>query len=704
MSRRTQRDWYAMKVGSRVSRRAARKHAQRRVPFRDPFGFERLEARFVLSADPFALSSAADLVTAVAHDCSELEDVHGSPVGHRLTDPRDFSLRWFAGDAMGQGAAIEWPFFDNEETFSLHSNPGATKKIFLDFDGHVTTGTVWNDDSMLPNIFSPAFDTDGDARFTDFEHQVFQLIWALVAEDFLPFDVDVTTEDPGVEALKKTGGSDQEYGVRVVLSGLSTDWYTMDMPVGGVSQLDSFSSDKDIPVFVFPFELGNVKNTAEATSHEVGHSFGLSHDGDAPPFVDPPNEYYPGHGVGPTSWGPIMGAAYDVNLSQWSKGEYPWANNLMQDDLAVITGATHGVTYRPDDHGGDIASATPMSATGTEIFAEGIIEQTTDQDWFAFDLGVEEVIFEIDPHPWLPNLDIEAKIYNADGALVETSNPIDTLNASFTLNTMTSDLYVPGRYYLSIDGTGKPATTDPGYTDYGSLGYYTISAARKSLLNVIVGVEFDIPLAEGGTRPDNWAFYAGGGPIAVLSDLKNEAGNTTPINLTIESSGGAITSQANALLPNTIPLHPQSLEALDGYISVPDDETLTFTWSDLEPLTVYEVYVFGASELGAAQAIEIIGDGAPITFTQSVTGAELEINDQTGDSTRQLVDYTRLVTSDENGRITITVNSTDETPASAIAGLAIRPGTLGSIGGQKWNDKNGNGVKDGPDDPEDPLF
>ncbi|HJQ79629.1 MAG TPA: hypothetical protein VJ828_06720, partial [Lacipirellulaceae bacterium] len=636
MSRRTQRDWYAMKVGSGVSRRAARKRAQRRVPFRDPFGFERLEARFVLSANPLALASAAELVTAVAHDCSESEHIHGSPVGKRLTDPRDFSLQWFAGDATAQGAAIEWPFVDNEETFLLHSNPGATKKIFLDFDGHVTTGTMWNTSSMLPNIFSEPFNVDGDARFNNDEHQFIQLIWALVAEDFLPFEVDVTTEDPGEEALKKTGGADQEYGIRVVLSGLSTDWYTEDMPVGGVAQLNSFSANTDTPVFVFPFELGNVKNTAEATSHEVGHSFGLAHRGDAQPFVDP-REYYPGHGAGPTGWAPIMGVSYDQNLSQWSKGEYPWADNLMQDDLAMITGAMHGVTYRPDDHGNDQAGATAMSATGTEIFAEGIIEQTTDQDWFAFDLGVEEVIFEIDPHPWLPNLDIEAKIYNADGELVETSNPIDTLNATFTLNTTTSDLYVPGRYYLSIDGTGKPATTDPGYSDYGSLGYFTISAARKSLLNVIVGVEFDIPLAEGGTRPENWAFYAGGGPIAVLSDIKNEAGNTTPINLTIESSGGTITSQANALLPNTIPLHPQSLEALDGYISVPEDETLTFTWSDLEPLTVYEVYVFATSELGAAQAVEIVGDGAPITFTQSVTGAELEINDQTGDSTRQLV-------------------------------------------------------------------
>lgn len=30
------------------------------------------------------------------------------------------------------------------QTFSLHSRPGATRKIFLDFDGHTTTGSAWN--------------------------------------------------------------------------------------------------------------------------------------------------------------------------------------------------------------------------------------------------------------------------------------------------------------------------------------------------------------------------------------------------------------------------------------------------------------------------------------------------------------------------------------------------------------------------------
>ncbi|NEP28591.1 hypothetical protein [Moorena sp. SIO3I6] len=44
-----------------------------------------------------------------------------------------------------------------------------------------------------------------------------------------------------------------------------------------------------------------------------------------------------------------------------------------------------------------------------------------------------------------------------------------TLSASFNVD------LDPGQYYLSIDGTGQ-GDFDTGYTDYGSLGQYSIRA------------------------------------------------------------------------------------------------------------------------------------------------------------------------------------------------------------------------------------
>jgi hypothetical protein len=46
-----------------------------------------------------------------------------------------------AGTIDGGGTSAAGP-----QTFQLHSLPGATKVIYLDFDGHTTSGTYWNSD------------------------------------------------------------------------------------------------------------------------------------------------------------------------------------------------------------------------------------------------------------------------------------------------------------------------------------------------------------------------------------------------------------------------------------------------------------------------------------------------------------------------------------------------------------------------------
>lgn len=44
------------------------------------------------------------------------------------------------------------------ETFTLHSRPGATRKILLDFDGHTTEGVGWNVRNSRPSIVTPPYD------------------------------------------------------------------------------------------------------------------------------------------------------------------------------------------------------------------------------------------------------------------------------------------------------------------------------------------------------------------------------------------------------------------------------------------------------------------------------------------------------------------------------------------------------------------
>src|SRR5262245_12833500 len=90
--------------------------------------------------------------------------------------------------------AIAGGNIDLNQTFQLHSNPTANHTILLDFDGFTTgnvTGTSWD------NLTSPAWDGSGNGvTFTDAEKRTIQKIWARVSEDYAPFNVNVTTQEP----------------------------------------------------------------------------------------------------------------------------------------------------------------------------------------------------------------------------------------------------------------------------------------------------------------------------------------------------------------------------------------------------------------------------------------------------------------------------------------------------------------------------
>ena len=405
---------------------------------------ELLEDRTLLS-----VSTLAD-VTATSATLSEDADSHTID----LIPLEDTSMQSLLADP--DAGVAQYPLGD---TFSLHSNPGASKVIYLDFDGHTTTGTAWNTSTGIDPMVTPAYDFDGDpSGFSDEELQRIQAVWDVVAEDYIPFDVDVTTEDPGLEALRNTGGTDTEWGVRVVIGPDQ-----MSTGAGGIAYIGSFDWDSDTPCFVF--NVGE-KGVAEAASHEVGHTLGLSHDGDST------QGYYPGYGSGATGWAPIMGVGYSQELVQWSQGEYPDANN-QEDDLDIIV-TQNGFGYRTDDYGDSIATAASLGIISFDVdfSGGGIIERNTDVDYFYFTTDTGSINLDIEPYYRSPNLDILATLYDASGTPIATSNPTDALDASL------SQFLTAGVYYVSIEGTGKAAVAgDPGYSDYGSLGQYSLTGS-----------------------------------------------------------------------------------------------------------------------------------------------------------------------------------------------------------------------------------
>jgi hypothetical protein len=365
--------------------------------------------------------------------------------------------------------------------FALHSKPGASRVVYLDMDGHVVTGTAWNASSGFASLNMEAFDTDGDpSTFNSSEVEDIAETWKRVAEDYAPYDIDVTTQEPasfgpnvGHILVSPVQDANGNY--------IYSDGY------GGVAYVGVWGRSNFTyyqPALVFPDNLGyDAKNMAEAASHELGHNLGLSHDGTSTAG------YYSGHGSGNTSWAPIMGVGYYTNVTQWSRGEYTDANN-QQDDLSIIAGY---LSYRMDDHAdADFNAATPLVRSDTTTISatnpvsdpdnfnpnnKGIIGDRNDVDLFYVDVNAGTIDLTVTP-VWIEdfywhsrrsaNLDVHTTLYDMAGNVVDQGDPSDDTFARVTAT-------VPaGRYILAVEGVSVRTPAD-GYSDYGSIGQYFIN-------------------------------------------------------------------------------------------------------------------------------------------------------------------------------------------------------------------------------------
>ncbi|MFM8277397.1 MAG: M12 family metallo-peptidase, partial [Cyanobium sp.] len=485
--------------------------------------------------------------------------------------------RLFVGDtSTSTGASLATAALDISLTFKLHSNPTANQRIYLDFNGYYLANSAWENGATLQvGAFYSSMGSDA-------AQQAIQEIWRRVAEDFAPFNIDVTTEEPNSDDLKKSDAGDTRWGIRVAMTtnaNLVTNAAIKNAGGGGTAYLGSFNWATDEVCLVFngynDTSAAAVYAAAETASHEVGHTLGLSHDGNSY------NNYYEGHGSGDTSWGPIMGSPFintDKNVTTWSKGDYFDANN-QEDDLGIITGSIsnayvsgNGFTYRVDDYGDSLATAYTLSGTAPSCF--GIIERSTDVDWFRFSTGNASVSLNIRNACQVftangdgtfntqyldsvgPNLNISAQLFDANGVLIATSNPLDRLDASFSLSLSEGD------YYLSVEGVGfgTPYANPPsGYTDYGSLGQYLITTtvlAGDNIAPILTGItvqdnqlllQFSEAIVTTGLLSSRFGISVAG--VATAVSAIGAGGDNTQLLLTL--SGTAPTSAQTVTLSYT---------------------------------------------------------------------------------------------------------------------------------------------------------
>lgn len=430
----------------------------------------------LLALEPLALKRALATLSEVQFVPSDVESLRAAPNGgvcfvcsfgtEKLE--AEACIQETPGDAEA-GAALEAAGASAPVSSPplRHSRPGANKVLFLDFNGHVISGTMWNSWLGTESWDCRPFDRDGDeTTFSASEQADIIQIWERVAEDYAPFDVDVTTEQPA--AWGPTTGH--------ALITPPTDKNGVHCPhygYGGVAAMNAFgtpgysydSPDAASPVWVKDMSLANL---AEAVTHELGHNMGLAHHGSSA------GAYYYGHENGGIGWGCIMGVSYGRNVSQWTQGEYHDSNNP-QDDLAVVAGK---LGYRPDDYGDSNATAFALAADPSgNISRDGVVETSGNPDVFSFSTLAGTVNLSATPYraassTWGGNLDVLLELYDGSGVLVATNNPAFQTTAAIT-ETLTA-----GTYYLHVKpvGAGAPLANPPtGYAVYGSLGQYWIS-------------------------------------------------------------------------------------------------------------------------------------------------------------------------------------------------------------------------------------
>ena len=127
---------------------------------------------------------------------ADVETLHADDKGNIFYGDTLLPDRVDAAESSAAATAEAAPATTLDDAFLLHSRPGAPNVVFIDFDGHTISGTAWN--GAEPSYDALPYNLEGTpSTFSTTERGRIVDIWHRVSEDLAPFDIDVTTEDPG---------------------------------------------------------------------------------------------------------------------------------------------------------------------------------------------------------------------------------------------------------------------------------------------------------------------------------------------------------------------------------------------------------------------------------------------------------------------------------------------------------------------------
>jgi hypothetical protein len=512
---------------------------------------------------------------------------------------------------------------------ALNSHPSAYAQLVLEFDGDGASAWDFGGGSYFVPTTS-AFSLDGDrSTFSDSEIDFINEVWARVAEKYSPFNINVTTVDPGTLANGR---------VQKVVIGGKGQWLGMD--AGGVGTYGGFAGPASNKVYVFSDLAGDSPSVVgEAVAHEAGHGFGLDHQSIYDRFDDKVIEYNPGS----YRASPVMGFNPNSQRKLWWEGRD--ANGLWQSDADIIASAANGFGYRSDDH----TLTSSASVDGSLYSSSGVIERPGDEDGFVFNTsGAQSIGVRISAGGPGIMLDSQFEIRSN----VNSGYTVFARSNTSNLNETLTGIQLPaGTYRLVVSGTDISLGTDGTGDGLGSYDVKVLAGrAEQSEYNVAAGGSVTLSAAGPNALGYNWDLDGDGvfGESGSSAKRGNEQGKTVHFNAAglagnsqktvhVRVTDGPIFSVGNAII---------HVESAPGPTPSPTQ------WASRD---IGAVGATGSSASGADGSIAVTGAGANIYGTADAF--QFASQDFIGD-----------------GQIVARVDSFNATEGWAKAGVMMRAG------------------------------
>jgi hypothetical protein len=407
----------------------------------------------------------------------------------------------------------------------FHSNPGALRIVYLDFDGYCEDNYLVRG---LPAETWPPFDTSSDPN-------AIRDIWERVAEDFAPFDVDVTTQYPsnmGEHFFWDSDAGERLSGIRVVITGadlLTGHGRSPEHPLPyNVAYVDQFARQSGV------LQRRSNRAVAQTVSHELGHTFSFYLSDVTGASLGLSHYTLPRHNLTAQHKTPILGLAANERDIWWKDsmvavvGENGAVVHRPQEDMMVLWAATD---FRADDHRDEAGLATPLVSSGgaTSLAGRGIVTMNAasfpsscaiwgdpahpvcyfwrqahgpqpglldDEDFFRFrtaNAGTFEVRALTINNPGSDftraNLDAEIELWRKPAGGAWTRLP----STAFTRLSLPDDLSVGISVTESSASGAEYAVAIKSAGRYGDLGQYSVTATGPVVREAIQNVRLDDP-------------------------------------------------------------------------------------------------------------------------------------------------------------------------------------------------------------------